>query len=263
MTRIEVWRCPCLLCRHQDPAPICHQAATRTTASPGKTSPRTSATNNLKQFSAHSAATNQTGRSCCSYTWGYKHVMNSIVMPSISSSDEDDRYHHFLYHPHPRQDSEHPRLSSIISVWICIFFKAFKSQQIKMYLKHIFISKRFIMSICRWFSTVKAVKGATSQEFTNIFLCFIAAAGDEITPVLTLLLPRPIPSSTAAIQFKVYLTSMQNKCSLSASGNSGSSQWSSFHNQNPSTYTLSGAPQPVNAFYEVLVIFIYNLKFFC
>ena len=24
---------PCLLCRHQDPAPICHQAATRTTAS--------------------------------------------------------------------------------------------------------------------------------------------------------------------------------------------------------------------------------------
>ena len=94
------------------------------------------------------------------------------------------------------------------------------------------------MSICRWFSTVKAVKGATSQEFTNIFLCFIAAAGDEITPVLTLLLPRPIPSSTAAIQFKVYLTSMQNKCSLSASGNSGSSQWSSFHNQNPSTYTL-------------------------
>ena len=122
------------------------------------------------------------------------------------------------------------------------------------------ISKRFIMSICRWFSTVKAVKGATSQEFTNIFLCFIAAAGDEITPVLTLLLPRPIPSSTAAIQFKVYLTSMQNKCLLSASGNSGSSQWSSFHNQNPSTYTLSGAPQPVNAFYKVLVIFIFNVQ---
>ena len=65
----------------------------------------------------NSAATNQTGRSCCSYTWGYKHVMNSIVMPSISSRDEDDRYH-FLYHPHPRQDSERPRLLSIISVSI-------------------------------------------------------------------------------------------------------------------------------------------------
>ena len=69
-------------------------------------------------------------------------------MPSISSSDEDDRYHHFLYHPHPRQDSERPRLLSILSVsiqytkwqiqiylylWICIFSEL-SNQQIKMYL---------------------------------------------------------------------------------------------------------------------------------
>ena len=95
----------------------------------------------------NSAATNQTGRSCCSYTWGFKHVMNSIVMPSISSRDEDDRYH-FLYHPHPRFRTPTPIIyykcihtlhkvkNTDISRYIYefVFFSELSNQQIKMYL---------------------------------------------------------------------------------------------------------------------------------